>query len=204
MHKPQQQIEDFHRALGMTVGETPAIRDGELRAELILEEAVETACALIGADKTREILHRFAGLPLDTDRDPNGEPYKKSLRTNPDLAEAIDGLCDGLVVHYGTAVTLGVDLEPFFDEVNRTNSAKVGGPVRADGKRLKPPGWQPPRIREMLDDLLAGIVRERYTIAQVDGYGERDIVAAKEAAGFVWCDSRRVDPDYVEITFIKR
>lgn len=67
-----------------------------------------------------------------------------------DLVEAIDGLCDLLCVVYGAAAEFGVDLAPFWDEVHRTNMAKVGGPVRADGKRLKPPGWRPPDIAGVL------------------------------------------------------
>lgn len=43
-----------------------------------------------------------------------------------------------------TAVAWGVPLRPFWDEVQRANMAKVGGPIRADGKRLKPPGWVGP------------------------------------------------------------
>jgi hypothetical protein len=50
-----------------------------------------------------------------------------------------------------------VDLEPFFAEVHRTNMAKVGGPVRPDGKKLKPEGWQPPDI--------AGILRAQIAAA---------------------------------------
>lgn len=67
-----------------------------------------------------------------------------------DLVEAMDGVCDLIYVALGAAVTCGVDLEPLFDEVHRTNMAKVGGPVRQDGKRLKPADWQPPRIAELL------------------------------------------------------
>lgn len=44
---------------------------------------------------------------------------------------------------------LGLDLRPFFEEVHRTNMAKLGGPRRADGKQLKPADWKPPRIAEM-------------------------------------------------------
>jgi predicted HAD superfamily Cof-like phosphohydrolase len=67
-----------------------------------------------------------------------------------DIVEAIDGMCDLLVVTYGTAVEWGIDLEPFFDEVHRTNMAKAGGPIRADGKQLKPEGWTPPDIAGIL------------------------------------------------------
>ncbi len=71
-----------------------------------------------------------------------------------DVVGAIDALCDLLYVTYGAAVSLGVDIEPFFDEVHRSNMAKVGGTRRPDGKWLKPRGWQPPD--------LARILRERY------------------------------------------
>jgi hypothetical protein len=67
-----------------------------------------------------------------------------------DLVEAIDGMCDLLCVVYGTAAEFGIDLEPFWDEVHRTNMAKAGGPIRDDGKRLKPPGWTPPDISGLL------------------------------------------------------
>lgn len=67
-----------------------------------------------------------------------------------DLVEAIDGMCDILAVVYGTAAEFGINLAPFWDEVHRTNMAKAGGPVREDGKRLKPGGWQPPDIAGVL------------------------------------------------------
>lgn len=63
-----------------------------------------------------------------------------------DLPQAIDGICDLLYVAIGTAVEFGIDLEPFFDEVHRTNMLKDGGGKNADGKTLKPPGWMPPDI----------------------------------------------------------
>jgi predicted HAD superfamily Cof-like phosphohydrolase len=67
-----------------------------------------------------------------------------------DLVGAIDGMCDLLCVVYGAAAEFGVDLEPFWNEVHRTNMAKAGGAVRADGKRLKPPGWMAPDIAGVL------------------------------------------------------
>jgi len=70
-----------------------------------------------------------------------------------DLVEVVDALCDLLYVTYGAGVALGVDLEPFFVEVHRSNMAKRGGAQRTDGKQLKPADWQPPRIAELLEDL---------------------------------------------------
>jgi len=68
-----------------------------------------------------------------------------------DLVEAIDGMCDVLYVVFGTAIEFGVDLAPFFAEVHRTNMLKIGGATREDGKILKPDGWEPPRIAELLN-----------------------------------------------------
>lgn len=67
-----------------------------------------------------------------------------------DMIETIDGICDSLYVLIGTAVAFGIDLEPFFDEVHRTNMLKTTGPIREDGKRMKPEGWKPPDIAGIL------------------------------------------------------
>lgn len=69
---------------------------------------------------------------------------------NGDLPGAIDGLCDLLCVVHGAALEFGVDILLFWEEVHRTNMAKADGPVREDGKRLKPPGWTPPDIAGIL------------------------------------------------------
>jgi len=73
-----------------------------------------------------------------------------------DFVKAIDGMCDLLYVVFGTALEMGFDLQPFFDEVHRTNMLKEGGGKRADGKTLKPPGWEEPRIEEMIRALTPG------------------------------------------------
>ena len=62
-----------------------------------------------------------------------------------DFAEMVDALADLLVVTYGAAVELGVDLEPVFAEVHRSNMSKDGG-LDAGGKILKGPGFTPPDI----------------------------------------------------------
>ena len=73
-----------------------------------------------------------------------------------DVVEVADALADLVYVAYGTAISFGIDLRPVFEEVHRSNMAKVGGGSRADGKVLKPPDWAPPRIRELLDGMRLG------------------------------------------------
>lgn len=69
-----------------------------------------------------------------------------------DIAESVDALVDILYVTIGTAVEWGIDLDPIFKEVHRTNMLKEGGKVREDGKILKPEGWEKPRIAELLEE----------------------------------------------------
>lgn len=49
-HKAQLDVQDFHRALGIPIGDSPAIRRPELRAGLIEEEAAETVEAIHARD----------------------------------------------------------------------------------------------------------------------------------------------------------
>jgi predicted HAD superfamily Cof-like phosphohydrolase len=77
------------------------------------------------------------------------EEFAEAVRAG-DVPEMVDALCDLLYVTYGAAVSLGVDLEPFFEEVHRSNMAKVGGHRREDGKWVKPAHWQPPDIKGLL------------------------------------------------------
>lgn len=149
MHKAQSQVREFHRdVIDAPISPAePRFRNARLRAALILEEAIETVEALVGTRQAREMVEEAAaGLSWE-----NGHPNQE-----PNLVEAIDGLCDTIVVSYGTAEEIGIDLEPFYDEVMRSNMAKRGGPVRADGKRLKPPGWTPPDLESILDRVRRG------------------------------------------------
>jgi predicted HAD superfamily Cof-like phosphohydrolase len=57
-----------------------------------------------------------------------------------------DAIGDLLYVVYGAAVCHGIDMEPIFEEIHRSNMQKLTGPKRADGKQLKPEGWRPPDI----------------------------------------------------------
>lgn len=116
MLKVQKDVEDFHRALDIPIGQIPEIRRGKLRVELIREESKE---------------------------------LRKAIERG-DLVEAIDGMCDLIVVTLGTAVEFGIDLEPFWDEVHKTNMAKQGGKKRFDGKQLKPENWVGPDIEGIL------------------------------------------------------
>lgn len=72
---------------------------------------------------------------------------------NGDLENVAKELADIIYIVCGTAVSYGIPLDKVFDEVHRSNMAKlVDGKVkrREDGKILKPDGWTPPDIRSIL------------------------------------------------------
>ena len=55
-----------------------------------------------------------------------------------------------MYVVYGTAISYGIDMEPVFKEVQRSNMSKVGGYKREDGKWVKPPTYSPADIAPIL------------------------------------------------------
>lgn len=66
-----------------------------------------------------------------------------------DIVEIADALADIIYIACGTAVAYGIPLDKIFDEVHRSNMAKlVDGKVlrREDGKIQKPAGWTAPDI----------------------------------------------------------
>ena len=73
-----------------------------------------------------------------------------------DPVEILDALEDILVVTIGAINSMGADGEGAWNEVMRTNFAKIDpatGKVRKreDGKVLKPEGWTPPNLKPFLN-----------------------------------------------------
>jgi predicted HAD superfamily Cof-like phosphohydrolase len=143
MNPMQQNVRDFHVAMQQLIHDQPSLEGYpfELRARLILEEALEYTAA--------------SGLHTGEAIFATSNPHASITRDGPpDHAKMIDALCDILYVTFGAAVSMGIDLVPFFNLVHKANMLKSTGPVREDGKRLKPPGWKPPDIEGLLQALV--------------------------------------------------
>jgi predicted HAD superfamily Cof-like phosphohydrolase len=106
-----------------------------LRAKLIAEEFFETMRAMFG--------RVGAGLEAAEDIVMTGI---KLNATCVDMIELADGMADLDYVVEGARIEFGIDGSPIAREVHRSNMAKIGGAVRADGKKLKPAGWTPPDV----------------------------------------------------------
>ena len=150
MREPQDRVRRFHEAMAQlgARGDVGDPRDigahfgddaAELRARLIMEEAVEACIALTGSPKLTLDL-------FDAARD--AWSMKSGARVDATYAAIAHELADLLVVTLGTAVAAGIDLSPVFAEVMAANERKCapGARVRADGKLLKPDGWVGPDI----------------------------------------------------------
>ena len=75
----------------------------------------------------------------------------KEALTQENLVAVAKEMADLLYVVYGTAVSYGIDMEPVFHEVHRSNLSKVGGYKRVDGKWVKPPTYSPASLEPILD-----------------------------------------------------
>lgn len=110
-----------------------------LRANMILEEAVETIEAL-----------GFKVIPTEDD----DIRVARHLGLKPDIEGIADGCADLSVVVTGTLIACGIKDDPLLREVDASNLAKVAGKIieRGDGKIMKPPGWKKPNIKRVLSE----------------------------------------------------
>lgn len=86
---------------------------------------------------------------------------RNALATN-DLVETVDAAIDILYVTFGLLVEMGIDAQPLFDEVQRSNLSKLGAdgkPILSRGetidgfpadKVLKGPNYFKPDLRRVL------------------------------------------------------
>ena len=143
-----------------------------LRAKLLLEETLETIEALGVAvyvhNETRDCATEVC----------KGADFSFHKEKPTLIVEVMDGLADLEYVNLGTAVAFGVDLDPFFKEVHRSNMSKCwtdaevatlhdpeliihmspqfepGGRkwvvLTKDGKYMKSPSYSPADIQGML------------------------------------------------------
>ena len=72
---------------------------------------------------------------------------------NCDLVEVADALGDLLYFIYGTGVAYGIDLEPIFAEIHRSNMTKErpDPDVYVDAKAVKGKNYTPPDISSIIE-----------------------------------------------------
>ena len=66
------------------------------------------------------------------------------------FVQLVHELVDLLYVAYGALNACGVEADELFAEIHRANMDKTKGPRREDGKLLKPAGWQPANLVDII------------------------------------------------------
>lgn len=138
MIKQQNDVREFHEAVGALAPTAPLLPSKEtaiLRFNLIMEELLELAEAM--------------GLTID------GHKAIDFDESKIDMIEIVDAVADILYVTFGSAVAVGVDIEPFWNEVQRSNMSKVkdGYKRESDSKWMKGPSYSPADIKGLYDQI---------------------------------------------------
>lgn len=140
MNKWQLMVREFHEKSECTINKKPkqiSEADCMLRLKLIAEELDELAKAM--------------GFRMFSGSAPQTKPLKL-FNASYNLVEIADALGDLLYVVLGTAVTCGIDIEPIFEEIHRSNMTKfIDGYRREDGKWIKGPSYTPVNLKPIID-----------------------------------------------------
>jgi predicted HAD superfamily Cof-like phosphohydrolase len=133
----------FHTMIGQPSPEVPAVPADErvrLRARLITEEYFELMHALLGEIEGVGTLEAQRWI----------EQLIDESKPKADIVAVADACADLAYVVEGTNLEFGINGDEILTEVHGANMAKASGPMREDGKRLKPAGWTPPDIAGVL------------------------------------------------------
>jgi predicted HAD superfamily Cof-like phosphohydrolase len=152
MNQHQKNINKFMKLAGQEVPEKPTMPNHAtrvLRAQLILEECMETISAL-GFDLFMKV-SVSQDPPLHYPVELGNITFINNDKEN--LEEIIDGVADISVVSIGTASACGVDMEDILEEVDQNNLAKFGpgGYRDENGKWRKPPDHKRPDISGIIE-----------------------------------------------------
>lgn len=134
----------FMAAMGQTVY-APDKAQTQMYLTLMCEETCETFCA-IAPSQAEKIRTHFARIQ-----------ELITIENGSNMVEFFDGLLDVTVVTAGAGISAMLPMDEGWDAVIASNMAKVdpvSGKVtrREDGKVLKPPGWMPPNLKQILFD----------------------------------------------------
>ncbi len=129
-------VRAFHRAVAAAAPDCPTAPDGPLLAlrETLIDEEYREVKAAASRLRARLVEGPLPGTAV---------------------AELAHELADLLYVTYGALIACGVDADAVFAAVHRANMAKASGPRRADGKQMKPAGWQPADVAAVVAAMCA-------------------------------------------------
>ena len=139
--------------------------NGTLRSTSIHYDAVKAFTVAMGQPVGQEVLSSDLDLLKmrtklieEETKEVVQETLWEDAYGNPKInkAELTKELADLLYVTYGMAVTFGLPIDEVFERVHRSNMSKLGDDgkplYRDDGKVLKGPNYQPPKLDDLFDE----------------------------------------------------
>lgn len=136
----------------------PTEADRILRAKIIFEEALETIEKGLGVSITVYDYDRVSFINQSSDIFINqSSDIEFEICGQYDPIETLDGLCDLSVVGLaGTSIACGFPpemMEEAIEEVDKNNLSKFGPghTIREDGKLIKPPNFEGPKLKEIYE-----------------------------------------------------
>jgi predicted HAD superfamily Cof-like phosphohydrolase len=140
-------VYEFHRVvIGGELPPSPAVPDegvARRRMRLIAEEFIEVLEAVYKGNPTVDEAIREVDQLI--------ELIVTDAPINVNLVSLAHELADLEYVCEGAFLGFGIDSRPVHMEIQRANMAKLGGPIRADGKRMRPPGWVAPDVKSIIE-----------------------------------------------------
>jgi len=154
MHKEQAQIHEFMVKAEQHVPDRPTMPNMSVRVGR-LKWLAEELCELANAFGLEIDVNNRGGSTNNFMAEPSKRPFFPE-HSREALVEAYDAVLDLMVFTVGTGIAMGTDLESGWEEVHRSNMAKFGpgSYKRADGKWMKPPGWQSPDLANVIETQL--------------------------------------------------
>lgn len=140
----QKNVSNFMKAVGQSCPDSPTVPDNltrVLRISLLIEEVLELA----EASGVKVCL-------FNDDTPLSVNDFNYNIEGEVNLIEIADALADINYVSAGAACSYGLDLEPFEEEVCRSNDSKItNGFRRKDGKWQKGPDYSPANLSPILE-----------------------------------------------------
>jgi predicted HAD superfamily Cof-like phosphohydrolase len=154
MYSDQFHVTDFMRAATQHIPDEPGLPNEHtrlLRVKLIAQELRELAQAY----GVRVI--------LDSNLPEVAITVAPEERHMPNLRDAYDATLDIQYVTVGNGVAMGLDLQPGWEEVQRSNMSKfIDGFKGPDGKWIKGPSYRPAQLQPIIDaQIQAARLRKR-------------------------------------------
>ena len=127
----------------------PMSREGiELHTQYVMEELAELAATRMTRDESKQMFGRVIGRMKIPNR-------MDGTNTTKVIEEQADAHVDAIYYILNSATKYGLDLDPVFREVHRSNMSKrdpeTGKFIKdANGKVVKPETWTPPSLHRII------------------------------------------------------